>query len=683
MWRKLRLAATVLALMLILMLTLSLAAQAKNPQVSSWVKNLSEGTLVEETGDSDLEPEIKVVGSTVHVVWATGRPSYDKSYVYYKRSLDGGKTFKPKKIIFEGRLTTVDTSWPSKRLAVSGTNVHVLVSGAMGAYYLRSVDNGVSFETIGVSHSYVTGSMVEAVGQQVTLAWVANYNNVACQNSINNGQDFVPPRVVYSGTDVGLIDLNISENKIFLFFNDPFYDWNKNRWLSKLHLASSPDGGETFGTQVLHTLPQSTVQSGNYTPKIAAVGSNVYVTWTGFNSLDQSRLFFRRSIDNGATWGPLVGYTGPTGLTLLEASIAAQDNRVYLVFRGEDSKNTSISRVFFKRSLDSGATFQASKALTALGAPYGGRGEKPLVQIDPSDPTGAKLNVLWNTPTFVSSKDYGTSFTGPVLLGPSYWTNCSHLRLAVGDNGEVHWVADGYFDFHSDSDIFYRRWERQPAIPSTTDKALLLTTDVTQGRYDTMQVAASHDTNFTSAFTVETWIKPKHITGEESYILLKYDNIARDLSPYTLLQWGAGQLVGIIQTTDNTFFVNGKTLPNGVWSHVAMTYNAKKMGNNLCLFVDGALVGQEAATGNLKPGNGILFLGGPQPYRYYASLALDELRLWKYARTGQQIKDNYNKILLGTEGGLAAYYQFNNSTYDKTGHGNDGVLMYKESFVNR
>jgi hypothetical protein len=37
--------------------------------------------------------------------------------------------------------------------------------------------------------------------------------------------------------------------------------------------------------------------------------------------------------------------------------------------------------------------------------------------------------------------------------------------------------------------------------------------------------------------------------------------------------------------------------------------------------------------------------------------------------------------LNGTEAGLNAYWQFSDTTKDQTPHGNDGILIYKESYV--
>lgn len=106
-----------------------------------------------------------------------------------------------------------------------------------------------------------------------------------------------------------------------------------------------------------------------------------------------------------------------------------------------------------------------------------------------------------------------------------------------------------------------------------------------------------------------------------------------------------------------------------------MTYNADWAGSNFKLYRNGKLVLATRATGKITTGQGLLMVG------YYGNWVVDELRLWKTARTAAQIAGSMNKSLTGTEWGLSAYYPFNGTTRDQTGRGNDGVLMYREYYA--
>jgi hypothetical protein len=67
--------------------------------------------------------------------------------------------------------------------------------------------------------------------------------------------------------------------------------------------------------------------------------------------------------------------------------------------------------------------------------------------------------------------------------------------------------------------------------------------------------------------------------------------------------------------------------------------------------------------------------------RYISEIQLRELRIWKGARSQSAIKNNMNKTLTGSESGLAALYNFEETTRDSTANGNHGMLMYRETLV--
>ncbi|MEI6377242.1 MAG: choice-of-anchor D domain-containing protein, partial [bacterium] len=58
-----------------------------------------------------------------------------------------------------------------------------------------------------------------------------------------------------------------------------------------------------------------------------------------------------------------------------------------------------------------------------------------------------------------------------------------------------------------------------------------------------------------------------------------------------------------------------------------------------------------------------------------------EGRLWNKPLAGADIAAGMNYTRAGTEDGLVAYYDFNDTTMDITGRGNDGILMFKEAYT--
>lgn len=100
------------------------------------------------------------------------------------------------------------------------------------------------------------------------------------------------------------------------------------------------------------------------------------------------------------------------------------------------------------------------------------------------------------------------------------------------------------------------------------------------------------------------------------------------------------------------------------------------------IYLDGQLVATQGgynAAARVDPGTTSIIIGRES----FGSLRafggeMSDIRIFNTARTTQQIKDNLNKKLTGTESGLVAYYDFSagsgNTLFDKTGNGNHGTI---------
>ncbi len=127
--------------------------------------------------------------------------------------------------------------------------------------------------------------------------------------------------------------------------------------------------------------------------------------------------------------------------------------------------------------------------------------------------------------------------------------------------------------------------------------------------------------------------------------------------------------------------IDAPTAPLTGWHHYAVTLS--KSGSTVTgrLYLDGVEVGSNPAM-TLLPGDlGALtqtWLGRSQHPDPYPAATFDEVRLWDVARTGAAIAAARNQGLSGTEPGLRAYYNFEQSSGttlpDATGHGYTGTL---------
>ena len=115
--------------------------------------------------------------------------------------------------------------------------------------------------------------------------------------------------------------------------------------------AVSNNNGQTFGTPINLSNNTGTSEA----QQIATVGNNVYVTWQD-NTPGNFDIFFAASTDNGQTFtNPPLNLSSSTGDSL-NPQIAAVGNNVYVTWTGEPSGGGNFD-IFFAASTDNGQTF--------------------------------------------------------------------------------------------------------------------------------------------------------------------------------------------------------------------------------------------------------------------------------------------------------------------------------------
>ncbi|MCX7943416.1 MAG: LamG domain-containing protein, partial [Deltaproteobacteria bacterium] len=652
---------------------------------------------------------------------------------YYRRSLDKGATWQPKILITEASGNNLITNENYRRMAVDGNNVHIFIARYRGSWYgvltyFRSTNNGASFEaerdivTAEVAHHiydvYAHASKGKVVvGYQNQRNWeVVDSINVAVSN--DNGANFIHRQAALFHKNNGdkhptLYDMQVDGEKIYLVYGDAYYYYGL-RW-ARLFFARSLDSGVSFVTNQIDVpsnednKPKSFADNDyHYVPKIAFAGSKVYVVFNGDDSEGKFSVFLRRSLDSGTTFQPAINLSKAElpakNIQSGQATLAARGAKVYIVFTTTDGK------VYLKRSVNSGATFDSIKELTApesssysYGDTYVGGSWFPVIKLDPSDTTGSKVHVVGKSFRYVYSNNSGETFTSPIRLDVPFRSYLDRPQMSIGTDGKVHLVSDGAITWYStgvfgDSDIFYRVFHPDvPVVSPIGNKALSLVHKNNLGdgtgdeRWDTMEISSSPDLEFTTAMTVEAWVKVNRATNGEAYFVVKTDpGYGGAWVSYMLGQWRDGRVdARIATTTDGYVLVGGDPIPNNKWTHIAMTYDANGGTNNFKIYVNGKLAGQQTATGTLLTNKkGPILIGGGSSFGYnYLGLIIDELRFWNRALTQEEIQTNMRKSLTGMESGLTAYYDFNEpfnrygTVRDITGNGNKGILLYKEQLT--
>ncbi len=147
------------------------------------------------------------------------------------------------------------------------------------------------------------------------------------------------------------------------------------------------------------------------------------------------------------------------------------------------------------------------------------------------------------------------------------------------------------------------------------------------------------------SYTKEAWINPTTVSGSPNILS----------GTGTALFINNGQLAAGHSSTFFSDVINPtpNSLPAGVWTHVAVTYDAAT--NTMNLYQNGVLVSSNtAASTYTETANWI----GQQSFGNYFQGKIDEVRFWTVARTGAQIAANRNCALTGDEPYLKAYYNF-------------------------
>lgn len=169
--------------------------------------------------------------------------------------------------------------------------------------------------------------------------------------------------------------------------------------------------------------------------------------------------------------------------------------------------------------------------------------------------------------------------------------------------------------------------------------------------------------------TIEAWVKPVHqeatrsvLVGRGSTWSMDAGNGLASFETYSSRQpsrmgGGDGMTVHV-----------SDALPVGGWTHLAMVYDAgakKKL-----VYINGKLAAQEGWSQPIDHASQLVELG-----RGFDGV-IDEVRIWKRARTRDEIEDNRKKRLRGTEEGLVGYYTFDEGSgeaiVDHTRNHNDG-----------
>jgi len=302
------------------------------------------------------------VGSYVYAVWYDYRDGNWE--IYFKRSTNNGLTWGA-----DTRLTNdvASSSYPS--VAAYGSYVYVVWQdyrdGNWEIYMRRSEDYGATWPgppnypsyyqrlTSNSASSYRPS--VAAYYRNVHVAWHDDRNGnweIYYKRSVDNGLNW--------GSDTRLTnDPNVSEYAyVAAYTNYVYVAWQDNRTGNyDLFVKRSTNNGASWDQKQLttNTADQKFVS-------IAAYGYDVHVVWTDYRNVGNTEIYYRRSLDRGATYKPETRLTTATDDSTYP-SVAVKGRTVYVVWQ---DYRTGQREIWFKDSPDRGVHWTADRILSTV-----------------------------------------------------------------------------------------------------------------------------------------------------------------------------------------------------------------------------------------------------------------------------------------------------------------------------
>ncbi|NLL83182.1 MAG: LamG domain-containing protein, partial [Lentisphaerae bacterium] len=181
------------------------------------------------------------------------------------------------------------------------------------------------------------------------------------------------------------------------------------------------------------------------------------------------------------------------------------------------------------------------------------------------------------------------------------------------------------------------------------------------GTPDALQLPAN------APFTIEGWVLFKSLTTRD---MLYSKSNARSNGPYSYLVGFADNKLAAYNTAWRGNFAVSRQLNR--WYHTAFSFD----GTNMAFYLDGELLGTAAFTYTQTATHSVK-IGG------YSSSSdgngyKSDVRIWDYARSGDEIRSTMERRLYGNEPGLLGYWPLYDgeglTAFDATANGSDGVL---------
>lgn len=240
--------------------------------------------------------------------------------------------------------------------------------------------------------------------------------------------------------------------------------WRDDRnSVDQIYYKRSTDGGDSWGTDTRITFSSAACQY----PSIAVSDAIVHIVW--YDQRDgNNEIYYKRSNDNGETWGSDVRLTNNSSYSAFP-SIIVSGSIVHIVWFDNRDANDEI---YYKRSTDGGNNWGADTRLSnSLG----------LSQFPCISAFGSKLIVVWEDNRdgnseiyFKGSNDSGLNWnadarlTNNLSISASPSVNISSNRIFVAWNDDRDGNTEIYYKISTNSGVNWQSDVRLTNNPSSS-----------------------------------------------------------------------------------------------------------------------------------------------------------------------------------------------------------------------
>ena len=258
---------------------------------------------------------------------------------------------------------------------------------------------------------------------------------------------------------------------------------------------------------------------------------------------------------------------------------------------------------------------------------HGGGGDDSLIQIDDlfwSDSAGNEINLF----SSAGSEEVGPGPVGYWGFDEGYGTTANDVS-GQGNNGTISGAV----------------WK--PESECKVEKCLWF-----DGSDDFVNAGNNESLKLSSGGTIGAWVKINQLSsGYDNVIIMKGDGASWPNLHYTLIEIDGTDQIGL-SVSDGTSSLNlsgprTPALEENTWYHIVATWDS----SDKKIYLNGEL--QDTVSSSIMPKDTMtscqVDIGRAYLNSYYFNGLIDEVMIYPYARTADQIKQDYNAGLSGAK----------------------------------